>query len=405
MKINVLYVSYNGMTDPLGQSQVLSYLKGLSKKNIKFHLISVEKPKEYKKEVESIRKILNNYDISWYPIKYTKKPPVFSTMYDINKMKKKAIKIQKNNRLDLVHCRGYISSIIGLYLKEKFNLKFIFDMRGFFADERVDGKLWNLTNPIYKIIYEYFKKKEKEFLIKADSVVTLTYRAKNEISLWPEVKSKVSSINVIPCCVDNKLFERKENKETEALKVSLGLQNKFILSYLGSIGTWYMLDEMLDFFVEFNKRVNNAILLFITGSETKQIIIKAREKGIDNSNIFFIKANYIDVPKYLALSEASIFFIKPCYSKMASSPVKQGEIMNMGIPIFCNAGVGDTDELINKYNSGWLVKEFNSKEYNNVIEEFMQNSINVEKTIQGANEYFGLERGVENYYKIYKQLI
>ena len=42
MAANILYLSYDGMTDPLGQSQVLPYLAGLSKKGFRFHLISFE---------------------------------------------------------------------------------------------------------------------------------------------------------------------------------------------------------------------------------------------------------------------------------------------------------------------------------------------------------------------------
>src|SRR5205814_6316570 len=36
----VLYISYNGMLDPLGQSQVIPYLKELSKLGVRFTLLS-----------------------------------------------------------------------------------------------------------------------------------------------------------------------------------------------------------------------------------------------------------------------------------------------------------------------------------------------------------------------------
>ena len=39
---HVLYLSYDGMADPLGQSQVLPYLEGLVSKGHKFSLISFE---------------------------------------------------------------------------------------------------------------------------------------------------------------------------------------------------------------------------------------------------------------------------------------------------------------------------------------------------------------------------
>ena len=46
---SVLYLSYDGMTDPLGQSQVLPYLKGISKAGYTVHLVSYEKKEKYKK--------------------------------------------------------------------------------------------------------------------------------------------------------------------------------------------------------------------------------------------------------------------------------------------------------------------------------------------------------------------
>ena len=44
------------MTDPLGQSQVLPYLKGLSALGHQFHLISFEKNERYQEEYQKIEK-------------------------------------------------------------------------------------------------------------------------------------------------------------------------------------------------------------------------------------------------------------------------------------------------------------------------------------------------------------
>ena len=45
----VLYISYDGMTDPLGQSQVIPYIEGLSKLGYQFTLISFEKTDRFEK--------------------------------------------------------------------------------------------------------------------------------------------------------------------------------------------------------------------------------------------------------------------------------------------------------------------------------------------------------------------
>ena len=48
-----LYLSYDGLTDPLGQSQILPYLKELSI-NTEIHIISSEKKENFKKYVQDI---------------------------------------------------------------------------------------------------------------------------------------------------------------------------------------------------------------------------------------------------------------------------------------------------------------------------------------------------------------
>ena len=157
MAKNVLYLSYDGMTDPLGQSQVLPYIIGLSKNGYSFHLISFEKPDRFKAHKDKIDSICKKNGISWHPLFYTKRPPLFSTMWDVNRMKRKAFKLHKEHEFIIVHCRSYLSALVGLSLKKRYKVRFLFDMRGFWADERVDGALWNLKNPLYKWVYNYFK--------------------------------------------------------------------------------------------------------------------------------------------------------------------------------------------------------------------------------------------------------
>ena len=63
------------MTDPLGQSQVLPYIIGLSKKGYKFHLVSFEKPNRFKQNRKVIERICSENEIEWHPLMYTKRPP------------------------------------------------------------------------------------------------------------------------------------------------------------------------------------------------------------------------------------------------------------------------------------------------------------------------------------------
>jgi hypothetical protein len=103
-------------------------------------------------------------------------------------------------------------------------------------------------------------------------------------------------------------------------------------------------------------------------------------------------------------SQASIFFIRPTYSKMSSSPTKQGEIMSLGIPIVCNAGVGDTDQIVLNYQSGALVASFDAASYQNIAETFQPQHFNPETLRAGAIDYFELQQGVASYLEIYKNI-
>ena len=196
--------------------------------------------------------------------------------------------MQKRYRFDIVHCRSYIPSIIGLYLKRKFHVRFIFDMRGFYPDERVEGGLWNIEHFIYRKIYQYFKKKELQFLSGADQVICLTGKAKKIIETGEHFEGSKQVIEVIPCCADLNLFSPGSvsvNIVNDFKKLHGILQDDFIITYLGSTGTWYMVDEMLQFFRRLMLKKNNSKFLFITNDNKNDIFEASARLGIKSSGI------------------------------------------------------------------------------------------------------------------------
>lgn len=400
----VLYLSYDGMTDPLGQSQVLPYLIGLTELGYKFTLISFEKPDRYKKDKPHIQRLCDQHGIEWIPLHYTKKPPVLSTLFDLQRMKRLALKLHRQEAFQLVHCRSYLSAMVGLSLQRK-GVKMLFDMRGFWADERVEGGIWNVKNPLFKGIYNYFKRKEKQFFRQADAIVSLTETGKKEILSWQLEEVQASDITVIPCCVDLHLFdpEHIENQDRERHKRNHQLENHFVVGYVGSIGTWYMLKEMLLVFKQIRKQHPNAIFLFVT-KENRRTIWKVAEKlHLSRDTIQIVSARHSDVPAYISLFDCSIFFIRPTFSKTASSPTKQGELMAMGIPLICNSGVGDTEHIVRTYKAGIVLDDLSES----AIEAFSLDlsSFDRTQTQEGAKNYFGLDKGVASYAGIYRKLI
>ncbi|MGB3006815.1 MAG: hypothetical protein WBC06_09910, partial [Chitinophagaceae bacterium] len=112
-----------------------------------------------------------------------------------------------------------------------------------------------------------------------------------------------------------------------------------------------------------------------------------------------------ELPAYISLSDCSIFFIRPTFSKIASSPTKHAELMGMGIPVICN-DIGDTGAIIRETKSGLLVKEFTDADYDRVIEKMDELlAIPKEKIRQAAFDYFDLEKGSAIYLSVYKKIL
>jgi glycosyltransferase involved in cell wall biosynthesis len=405
---NVLFISYDGMTDPLGQSQVLPYLIGLRKAGYQIFLLSCEKSAAFEQHETTIRNIVALNDLHWFPITYTKKPPVLSTLWDIVQLKKKAKEIHLQHNIHMVHTRPGIPALVGLWMKKKYGIKFLNDIREFFADSRVEGHMWNLANPLYKTVYNYFKKKESEAVKLNDGIVCLTYAAEKIINTWPEY-SKDIPLQVIPCSADLDLFnpENINNTDKEMARADLNIQpDDFIISYLGSIGGWYLTDEMMQLCKVLADEIPRAKFLFISPHRHDDIRLAAEKAGLEGNKIITTKANRKQVPLYLSLSNLSIFFIRPCYSKQSSSPTKHGEIMALGIPIITNAGVGDVEMIVRKYNSGYIVADFSTTSYKTVSKEITNGAhFNAEFIREGSREFYSLEKAIESYTSIYQAII
>lgn len=408
MKTEVLYLSYDGMTDPLGQSQVLPYLAGLTKAGYSVTLVSFEKKEKFEATGKVIAEQIKSLGIDWQPLSYTPKPPVLSTLWDVYQLRKKAEELHKQKNFKIVHCRSYITSLVGEFLKKKYSIKFIFDMRAFFADERVDGGLWNRSNPVFNRVYLYFKKKEQDFLENADHTISLTEAGKEIIHSWKHLKNQPVPVEVIPCCADLEHFSRAKIQQNELSKyrTELGIsENDFVISYLGSVGTWYLPDEMLGFFKRLLLKKPEAKFLFITGDNPTEILDRTEKLNISKDKFIIRKASRKEVPYFILLSKFSLFFIQPLFSKKGSSPTKHGEILGMGIPVICNSGVGDVDRIVRDTQSGLLVDKFKDAEYDKVISQVDSLLQTPPEKLRAASEkYYSLEEGVKKYLAVYKKL-
>jgi len=390
--LKVLYISYDGISDPLGKAQVLPYIKKLAKKDIKIFLLSFEK--EISKKTE-----FNSFNINWISVRYHK-GSILIKLLDMMTGIWLAIWTVRKEKIKIIHCRGYFSAFMAFCLKFIFPVSYIFDMRGLWVDERVDG------GSLKKESFKYYVAKwvEKRLLTSAAKIVVLAHAMKYKLEKLPYLKEKIASIVVIPTCVDLELFY----PDRSAKEVRSEFKGKFIVSYFGSIGTFYNFSAILDFYKILSNSIKNAYLLVMSNSSlafTRQVIL---DKGISSDRFYLNSVSYEDVPKWLKLSDVSLIFYNRKYSGEGCCPTKLGESLACGVPVVINDGIGDCNFIIKEKNIGVVIKDFTEASYVKDIDnlsQLLKNRENLSKRCRNAaEELFSLDSGVEKYLGIYDSL-
>jgi glycosyltransferase involved in cell wall biosynthesis len=400
-----LYLSYDGMCDPLGGSQVLPYLFGLAKLGHEIRLVSFEKPGRTREERSAVGQACKAAGIRWHPLTYHKRPPVLSAIYDVWRMRRLAERLHKARKFDLVHCRSYLPALVGLTLKRRHGVPFIFDMRGFWADERLEGGAWKLSNPVLGAVYRYFKRREREFWTEADEIVSLTHAGERVLE---EAKTaEASPVTVIPCCVDFDAFPAIDGSSRDAAREGLGVppQHK-VLGYIGSLGGNYMLHEMLRFFSAYRQRYGGtATFLFVTHVPEAEILSAAEKAGVPASAIIIRRASRADVARLMAAADAGIAFKQPSFSAKACSPTKLGEMLALELPVVVNNGVGDVARIIDETGAGVVVDRFDEHSYRSALDRLEELRPDMDRWRAEAHRWFDLRTGIERYDAIYRRIL
>lgn len=411
---HTLYLCYFGLREPLVQTQVLPYLREIKKMpGLKVSLLTFEPEPEIKWSADEIgreKAKLANEGIHWHFLKYHKRPSAPATFYDILCGAYFARKLARKENVDVFHGRVHIPTLMG-WIAAKFlsrKPKLLFDIRGFFPEEYIDAGIWKNDSQVYKIL----KYLEKKLLRDADGFVVLTEKAR-EI-LFPG--SKVSGadergrpVEVIPCCVDLNRFKIDLEQSRGEMREKLKLENRFVVVYVGSFGGFYMTKETADFFHQAKKSDPQTFALILTQSDPEMIAPLLRERGFSPEDYFIKKVSPAEIPAYLSASDAALSFIKPSYSKIASSPTKNAEYLACGLPLIVNDKVGDTREQVENDRTGVVISEFSDAEFEHALKKIREIKAErdaAQRSKTSAENRFDLEKvGGASYRRLYSKLL
>lgn len=349
--MDALYLSYDGALDALGRSQVVPYLEGLSGRGWRFDLVTFEKEERWR-ESDSRRAMedrLAEAGINWRPLPYHKRPPVVSTARDVAAGVRLVRRLVRERRPVLLHARSYPAALVARLVGRTERIPYVFDIRGFYADERVDGGLWRRDG----LLYRATKRIERDLLRDAAAVVTLTQASIPVLREWIKIAGGDPVLEVIPTCVDLGRFQPGPRPRSDGT---------FQLAYFGSIGTWYLLDEMLGFGKAVLESAGGGQLLFLTNGDPELVRTRAAAADLREGELRTGSVPHEEVPAALAGCSATFFFIRPGASRFAFHQTKLGESLALGLPVAANRGIGDTDGLQDA-GVGVVVEGFSTEAY------------------------------------------
>ena len=407
-----LYISYFGVREPLVQTQVLPYLRELVNGGVEMTLLTFESAHLSSDDCELIMTELRDQNIRWRRLRYHSRPRLLATAFDIFMgTVLVGVEICRGNA-QIIHARSHVSAVIAELassLTSWKKTKTIFDIRGFLPEEYVDAGILNRDGLVYKSV----KRVERWLLRRADGLVVLTERAaaiiKNELGRLLE-GSSVKHLQVIPCCVDLTYFSPVSFAEREASRKELNLESRLVIAYVGSLDGWYMTDEMFEFLSSLRKTNANTFAMILTRGDRLRVVKALEASGFESSDYLVMGVAPKDIRRYLSAADAAISFVKPTYSKQASSPTKNAEYLACGLPIVVNAGVGDTDSQIATDRVGVVISEFSESNFQeaagNLERLFNEGETLRNRCVASAEKHFSLiEVGGPRYRELYRLLL
>lgn len=337
-----LYICYQSILEPLTQTQVIAYLEGLASTGYTLVLLTFEPRVLSRGETADWRIRMAQKGIAWHWLRYHKRPTVPATAWDVLSGIMSGWQLSRQHRLKLIHARAHVPGIMAMVLKWLTGAKFLFDIRGFMAEEYADAGIWSENGPLFRLT----KRAERMLVRGADGIIVLTEKAKTLVQAWYPAEIYDKPIQVIPCCVDLREFSIVNSDRLQELPVP---QHTTIV-YTGKLGGWYPTREMVEFVAASAKIIPDLQWRVWTQSDSSALQQELAAQRVDRVTIGRVEPK--ELLSKLLQAHVGLSLYKRNLSAAGCSPTKIGEYLAAGLPVVSTAGIGDVDALLHNDGQG-----------------------------------------------------
>jgi glycosyltransferase involved in cell wall biosynthesis len=340
-RIPTLYLTRNGLLEPLGQSQVLAYLRGLSR-DYAITLITYEKDADWADatRVAAQQAACAALGIDWQPQRFLPRPPVIAPALSMLRMVWLTARAVRAKGVRLIHARSYIPAAVALVVSRLTAVPFLFDMRALWPEELITaGRLKRGS-----ILHRAMVAAERVCLGRAAGVVSLTHAAVEHLNqVYPEQMSG-QRVAVIPTCADLDRFVPAATSPEGRVYGCLGTL----------LSGWFRLDWLTAFVAAAAARDPEARFELTTRDDALALRAAVDPTGQLGPRLRIAPSNPDRVQEVLWQQTASVMFFSEGLGKLGSSPTRMAEILGCGLPVVANDGVGDVARIIRDHRVGVL---------------------------------------------------
>ena len=161
----------------------------------------------------------------------------------------------------------------------------------------------------------------------------------------------------VPNGVDRDRFAKVYLEKVQDLRRELGLDNKKVVAYVGSMSLVnHPVDLLLEAFAIVRRRCSDAVLILAGGGQDYDFLRRrAEELGLGEAAIFVGRVKPEIAPYYLAMADVSTDPVRDDLTARARSPLKVFESMAVGTPVV-TGDVGARRNILGDGEAGMLVE-------------------------------------------------
>lgn len=374
---------------------MLPYVRGLAERGYRMRLVSFEKVANLNKSarVRALAGELEEQGIEWVPLRYHRRFPVAATGYDILQGGRTGRRMHRDRPIRLIHARSYPAGMMANHVAKRIGAPWIFDMRGFWVDERIEAGIWKARGPVTRAA----RRAERRLLADSDAVVQLTHHGAALVGALASEGAQPNT-TVVPTCVDMDRF--RPSDDPERVRNELGIPGGPVMVYVGSLSTWYLPDLTLRVGDEFARRTGGSFVVLTREVE----FVRARMEALGVKAIVRAVEHH-QVPVWLSAAEVGLAFVRPDPAKRASAPTKVGEYLACGLAVLAISGVGDLDT---QFEGSTVARTFPADvDPTRVVDLAIEMGSARDRSGQAralAKRHYDLRMGIERYATLYRSL-